>query len=77
MTQKEFEELFIECSAKVIDLLYPKNETAASGGAASPGRGTAMLESGALCCKLTDALRERGIISGASDETAAIPDKNV
>jgi hypothetical protein len=63
MTEKEFAELFIECAEDVIVQLYPKNDTAASGGAPSPGRGSAILEAGVLGCKLSEALRERGFFN--------------
>ena len=67
MTEDEFVQLFNEVGGDVADLFYPKNETAANGGAPSPGRGEFLRDLGVLCVGLLARLKLDGFIA-ASDE---------
>jgi hypothetical protein len=63
MTKQEFDAIFTECGEEVADKLYPKNDTAAQGGAPTPRRGEFLRDLGVLAAVLTDRFKQEGIIT--------------
>jgi len=69
VTEEQFINVYFESITDVADSRYPKNETAAHGGAATPGRGEFLRDAAILCVDLTVALTTAGYITREGENT--------